>query len=231
MFISDSIIDFLSGLNYAGPLPEGVSVMNPFRDNKHAGNLVRQFYTQYYRDHNPRKIILGINPGRFGAGATGIPFTDTIRLNEKCHIDFDGFRTRETSSAFIYDMIDASGGANAFFSRYLISAVCPLGFTRINEKGRSVNYNYYDSPALVKMIYSFIVDNLKKQVSLGIDTSVAYVLGTGKNESFVRKLNAEFHFFGNIIALEHPRFIMQYRAKHKQEYIRKYVETLNSVTG
>jgi hypothetical protein len=34
-------------------------------------------------------------------------------------------------------------------------------------------------------------------------------------------------FFRKIEALEHPRFIMQYRLKQKQFYIDNYIEKLN----
>jgi hypothetical protein len=78
------------------------------------------------------------------------------------------------------------------------------------------------------MVYRFIIENMKKQIDLGIDTSVCFCLGTGKNESFLRQINAEHHFFQRIVALEHPRYIMQYRAKKKEEYIRKYVEVLGN---
>ncbi len=36
-----------------------------------------------------RYLILGINPGRFGGGITGIPFTDPIRLQNICGIEND----------------------------------------------------------------------------------------------------------------------------------------------
>ncbi len=36
-------------------------------------------------------------------------------------------------------------------------------------------------------------------------------------------------FFGKITALEHPRFIMQYRATRKQEYIDKYLKAFGAI--
>lgn len=231
MTFSEKVISFYRVLGYEGPLPAGINMMNPFQENEAIDGVISEFYNRFYNDNNSRKLILGINPGRFGAGVTGIPFTDTIRLNEKCSIRFDRFRTYEPSSSFIYDMIEAYGGVEKFYSQFFVSAVCPLGFTRINTKGKEVNCNYYDDPSLIKMIYRFITDSLEQQIQLGIDTSLCICLGTGKNDAFLRKLNAENHFFENIITLEHPRFIMQYRAKRKDEYIRKYVEALNDVIG
>jgi hypothetical protein len=42
--------------------------------------ICSSFYQKYYADNKKRSLIIGINPGRFGAGVTGIPFTDPIRL-------------------------------------------------------------------------------------------------------------------------------------------------------
>jgi hexokinase len=91
-----------------------------------------------------------------------------------------------------------------------------------------VNYNYYDTPALTKAVYPFIVENIQKQIDLGFETDICFCFGTGKNEAFLQKLNDEKKFFKQIIALEHPRFIMQYKSKTKQDYIAKYLEKFNA---
>jgi hypothetical protein len=72
---ADEVIQFFKLLEYKGSLPEGISIMNPFRDNPGIFLVISQFYHKFYNDNNPRHLILGINPGRFGAGVTGIPFT------------------------------------------------------------------------------------------------------------------------------------------------------------
>lgn len=227
MTFADKVISYYSTLEFTGVLPAGISIMNPFRDNPAVPGVARSFYTRFYSDHDPRFLILGINPGRFGAGTTGIPFTDTIRLNEKCRIPFDTYRTYETSSVFVYELIEAFGGVDAFYHKFFVSAVCPLGFTRQNSKGKAVNYNYYDSQALTDAVYGFILENLEKQVDLGINSSVCYCLGTGRNEDFLRRLNDRHRIFKTIIGLEHPRYIMQYKSNQKQQYIGKYLAALN----
>ncbi len=223
MTFADKVIRFYENLTFKEPLPDGIELLNPFRDEQ-VMEVVSLFYRKFFSDTNPRRLILGINPGRFGAGSTGIPFTDTKRLNEACGIPFHGFQTHEPSSVFIYDMIEACGGTAEFYSRFFISAICPLGFTTPGKNGKPVNYNYYDQPELTRAVTPFILNTLKEQINLGIDTSVCYCLGTGKNEKFIRKLNDEYNFFGMVVALEHPRFIMQYRARFKHDYILKYTE-------
>ena len=89
-----------------------------------------------------------------------------------------------------------------------------------------MNPQDFDTRELERIAYPFILDTLMKQIGFGIDTSVCYCLGTGKNDAFLRRINKEHHFFDEIVTLEHPRYIMQYRARFKDQYIDKYVRVL-----
>ncbi len=231
MSFADKVIHFNKQLTYTGsPLPQGIHIMNPFRTDGAVMNIVREFYRKYYNDNNYRHIILGINPGRFGGGLTGIPFTDPKRLISKCDIEYKGKITHEPSSVFVYDVINAYGGGEAFYGDFYINSICPLGFTSVNENGKEKNYNYYDSKDLAKAVYPFIIKNIRQQIAMGIHTDTCICLGTGQNEEFLRKLNLEYGFFKEIIALEHPRYIMQYKSKAMPFYIDKYVSALNRLS-
>jgi hypothetical protein len=230
MTFAEKVINFNKQLHYTGAaLPAGIRIMNPFAEQGHAMEIANAFYHKYYNDNEPRHIILGINPGRFGAGLTGIPFTDPKRLATECNIIYTGKATHEPSSVFIYEMINAYGGPAAFYKKFYINSLCPLGFTTAGNKGKEKNYNYYDSKELLNAVTGFITDNIKKQIALGVATGTCFCFGTGKNEAFLRKLNDRHHFFERIIALEHPRFIMQYKATNKQFYIDKYISAFNTV--
>lgn len=230
MSFADRIIRFNHRLAYKGEkLPPGIRVMNPFKESTQTKTIADAFYHKYYNDDRHRFLILGINLGRFGAGLTGIPFTDPKRLVSECHIAYTGKVTHEPSSVFVYEVIRAYGGAAAFYNKFHINSLCPLGFTKVDEHGREKNYNYYDSRELASAVHGFIVDNIRKQIKLGIYTDTCICLGTGKNEDYLRKINAEQHFFKKIIALEHPRFIMQYKSATKQYYIDKYISALHSM--
>jgi hypothetical protein len=126
-------------------------------------------------------------------------------------------------------MIDCYGGTKKFYADFLISSVVPLGFTSVNKPGRQVNYNYYDSKKLTDAVYSFIVDSLQKQLQFGIERELCFCLGTGKNYKFLLQLNNELKLFGKIVPLEHPRYIMQYKSKKKQEYVVKYIEEFRKI--
>jgi hypothetical protein len=220
----EKVIAFYRDLEFKGKLPPGISIMNPFRESPRILPVVSAFNSKFYNDTNERHIILGINPGRFGAGVTGLPFTDTVRLQEKCGLAIEGIATFETSSVFIYEMIDAFGGPGKFYSKFYISAISPLGFTAVGKKGNAVNYNYYDSRKLSEAVYGFILETLEKQLEFGIKRDICFCLGTGQNYKFLFELNEEKKYFGKIVPLEHPRYIMQYKTKKKNEYIGKYLE-------
>ena len=82
-----------------------------------------------------------------------------------------------------------------------------------------------ENKKLENALYSFMVEALKKQISFGIDTSVCYCIGSGENFKFLTNMNETYHFFDKIIPLEHPRFIMQYHSKDKDQYLKKYMES------
>jgi hypothetical protein len=227
MTFADKIISFYKGLEFTGTLPMGISIMNPFKENPRIIPVISQFYSRFYNDENYRKIILGINPGRFGAGVTGIPFTDTRRLAEKCCLSIPGLQSFETSSVFFYEMIDRYGGPEKFYSDFFVSSVVPLGFTSLNKIGKQVNYNYYDNKKLTDSVHDFIVDSLTKQLQFGIERDSCFCLGTGRNYKFLLNLNNELKLFNKIVPLEHPRYVMQYKSKQKHIYISKYIEELS----
>ncbi len=226
---AEKVIAFNRQLNFREALPDGIRIMNPFKENKEAAAVSAQFYRKYYNDDAERHIILGINPGRFGAGLTGIPFTDPKRLVDICEIPYEGKPAHEPSSVFIYDMIEAYGGPALFYRSFFINSVCPLGFTIDKPGDKIVNYNYYDSRDLTEAAYPFIVKSIKQLVKLGVVTDLAFCFGTGKNEQFLQKLNAEYRFFKEIVALEHPRFIMQYKSKSKEAYVNKYLSAFGKI--
>lgn len=221
------ILSFITDLKFIGKLPAGISVMNPYRNNQHVMQVVSAFYANFYSDNLERYLILGINPGRLGAGVTGIPFTDTKRLASHCNIILPEIITHEPSSVFVYEMIDAYGGAQSFYNKFYITSISPLGFL-INKSGKSVNYNYYDSPALQQAVTPFAVHALKAQLAFGINRKKCFVFGTGKNHKFIETLNKKHGFFDAIIPLEHPRYIMQYKSKNRTDYLQKYLEAFRS---
>ena len=223
MTFADKVIAFNKNLAFSGTLPDGIRIMNPFREDALILPISSSFYKKYYDDARPRHMILGINPGRFGSGVTGVPFTDPKRLKTECGIAYPGKETHEPSSVFVYEVAKAYGGPEAFYRDFYISSMCPLGFTALGKNGKEVNYNYYDSRELTQAVYDFIVDNIRRQLAMGVRTDIGFCFGAGKNEKFLRQLNEKHRFFDRIIALPHPRFVMQYQSRNKLAYIDQYL--------
>ena len=181
-----------------------------------------KFYEKYFSDSEPRTIRLGINPGRFGAGITGISFTDGKTLLEKCKIENDWDKRYELSAVFVYEMIEAFGGIDAFYKKYFITSVVPLGFVK-NGK----NINYYDDKGLLTNLKKYIVRNFNKLSEMRTHKHRVIVLGQGKNFDFMRKLNDEYGFYQEVVSLPHPRWVLQYKRKEKDLHIAHYLEVLS----
>jgi len=192
--------------------------MNPYKDPE-TWAVASQFYQKYYGDSRRRWWIFGINPGRHGAGVTGVPFTDPIRLEEKCGIANHWPKKAELSSLFVYQMIDAYGGVSGFYGNYFITALSPLGYIRDGK-----NLNYYDDKELLRDCEPFMIDCIRKQLETMPTYDVCYCLGEGENYKYFSRLNALHGFFKEIVPLAHPRFIMQYRRKRVGEYAELYVK-------
>ncbi len=221
MTFADRILKFYGSLAINEKLPEEVRVMNPYK-NPATMAACTAFYKKYYDDKNSRRIIFGINPGRFGAGVTGIPFTDPVQLEKTCNIPNSFDKKQELSSRFIYALINYMGGSNQFYKHYYIGAVSPLGFVKEGK-----NYNYYDSKTLQKALKPFILKTMVEQIGLGIQCKKCYCLGQGKNFEYLQTINSEIKLFDKIVPLPHPRWIMQYRSKKIDDYIKLYSEKLN----
>jgi len=216
--LSDRLIRFYLELPVEIKLPQGIGLLNPYRTSE-VQRIVNEFYNRYYNDNLPRIPLFGINPGRFGAGITGITFTDPLRLETVCGITNTFNKRQELSSVFIYDYISGSGGPEAFFSKFYLTAAYPLGFTR-NGK----NLNYYDDRALLGGLEEQIAGSIKTQLQLIGSPDTMICLGEGKNYQYLAKLNQRLQFVKQIIPLPHPRWVMQYRYKSRGEYVEKYLE-------
>jgi len=219
------IIDFYDGLQIEAKLPKDISVLHP-QVNKAVKSVIRDFFSTYYNDNQPRALLFGINPGRFGAGVTGINFTAPRQLSANCGITHPFGNQTELSAEFIYDMIEALGGAATFYKRYFLTSVCPLGFTRANK-----NLNYYDDAGLLKKITPFITECIQTQVAWKVYRKKCICIGGAKNYAFFSSLNEQYQWFEEIIPLPHPRFIMQYRRREKAQYIEQYIDALDRIYG
>jgi hypothetical protein len=211
-------IRYFTDLKSPSTLPSGIGLLNPY-ENANVQYAVKEFYQKFYNDDRKRIYILGINPGRFGGGLTGISFTDPVALKKYCGIDNPFGNREELSSKFIYQVITRYGGAKKFFSNFFLSAIYPLALIK-DEK----NYNYYDDKKLFSFLKPYLLVSLKKQIVFRANRHVVICLGK-KNGEYLKILNGELSLFNQIEILDHPRYIMQYRKKKMDGYLEQYIAT------
>lgn len=204
-------------------MPKGVEILNPYV-NSEVLEINKTFFNKYYNDTNPRILLLGINPGRLGAGLTGIGFTDPFALENNLGIANSFSKKQELSATFVHKVINAYGGAEEFFGKFLISAVSPLGYIK-----DGININYYDLPNLEKATKTFISETMQKQHALSGGVRTCICIGQGKNLKYLQNVNKELDLFDTIHKLGHPRWVMQYKRKELDMHINNYVELLKSL--
>lgn len=219
--LAEKLIHFYSNLKLTPPKGLNIEVLNPYKSND-VIEICNRFYHNYYSDDHSRILALGINPGRFGAGVTGISFTDPILLKENLGIENNFDQKPELSAKFIHQAINLYGGPNPFYSKYHLSAISPLGFVQ-----NGVNLNYYDNKELYELTRPFIMETLEKQIELVKNNKNCICIGKGKNLDFLIKLNKEKGYFKNIEVLPHPRWVLQYRRKSAEQFLQEYIRTFS----
>ena len=216
----ESIEAFLTTLTFSGVLPEGIEILDPYAQIE-TRRVIHEMVSTYYVDAPPRIGMWGINPGRFGAGITGLSFTDPWAVVHLLGIDTTLSGRRELSAEFISRVFEEYGGPSAFYRDVYLCALSPLGFVKDGK-----NINFYDDVALNRSIVPFVISSLRTQHKAGLLADRCIILGTGKLKTFSEREVRHAMGYKNIVYLEHPRFIMQYRRKHIQMYVDKYVDAI-----
>lgn len=217
---AEYLFDFYSSLHPTQELPNGIQWLYPQQSDE-VLQLVKTFLQKYFSDADKRQLIFGINPGRFGAGVTGINFTAAKQLTEECRIEHSFGKRSELSAEFVYAFINAYGGPDKFYKDFFIGSVCPLGFVKGGK-----NINYYDDKDLQKTVEPFIVKNIERLLLFPVERSRCLCMGGEKNFNYLSALNNRFCWFNEIVPLPHPRFIMQYRRKEVPAYVQVYLDAL-----
>ena len=98
MTLSQKILDYYLSMPKHLKLPKGVDIIYPY-DNAETKRVMKLFFEKYYDDSSSRGFLLGINPGRFGSGITGIGFCDSVTLENYNY--YDDKDTLSSLEAFI----------------------------------------------------------------------------------------------------------------------------------
>lgn len=213
---------FLTNVTIGVDLPVDVQVLRPYTDPE-VQRVLHLMCRSYYAGAHSRVGVWGINPGRFGAGVTGLSFTDPWAVTNDLGIATTLEGRRELSADFISRVIAAYGGPQAFYRDVYMSALCPLGFTR-----HDVNINFYDDTQLAQTIRPKIIEWMTQALDAGVRRDVTIVLGAGKLRSYMDKHIRSDVGIAEVIYLDHPRYIMQYRRRDLEAYVELYVKTIRS---
>ena len=127
-----------------------IAVLTEFLDN---WEFIDRFNSEFYGDTLPKTVLCGINPGKHGAGKTGIPFLDFMSLSKIV----DGLERRDTerSATFFFDVVQEIG-VRDFYHSFYVTNISWVGYLK-NGK----NLNYYDLPQPVK---EFVHDMFKLEM-------------------------------------------------------------------
>lgn len=217
---------WLSTLKINTTLPYRVINQYSNENKREVFEMLNLFYEKYYSDKEERILILGSSPSMRSSGIIGIPFANAKQIKEEFDIDYTCKSYNNTSDHFMEEVIEKLGGYTVFYKKFYMNFVFPFPIQKFNTKSNFVNANYYENKKLYVELEPIIIESIKNIIKIGINRSVCYCIGTGENLKFLSSINEKYHFFDSIVALEHPRYIMQYNYKNKEKYIEKYVNTL-----
>lgn len=130
--------------------PPVTHVYNPL---EYAWGPQRQ-YIERYGATRKRVVLLGMNPGPFGMGQTGVPFGEVARVREFLGIEGTvgrpahehperpvlgfGCTRSEVSGARVWGLVEARWGtAASFFKEHYVANYCPLLFMEEGGKNRT----------------------------------------------------------------------------------------------
>ncbi len=172
---------------------------------------INSFWQTYYGDTVPRVVICGINPGRHGAGKTGIPFVDFQSLSQL--ITGIDRQDSERSAEFFFQVV-RQYGLEAFFRSFYVTNVASVGFIR---DGKNLNYNELPESALKVVEQNFMQEMETIQPT--------HVISLGEVvQNTVRKLlpaNVDCS-----MRLPHPAWVTTYRGKEIHEWTTRYLTML-----
>jgi F0F1-type ATP synthase gamma subunit len=71
-----------------------------------------------------------------------------------------------------------------------------------------------------------IVKSVSTQLDFGAERKKVIIVGK-KNATFFKQINKEYNFFKDIVVLDHPRYIMQYKRKQIDSYLKEYIDLIH----
>lgn len=193
---------------------EGISILSNFENNL---ELIKQFREKYIIPNKPKIVLCGINPGRYGAGLTGIPFIDFNSL--ACLLPNIQENKSEKSASFIFSIIKEIGIIEFFKTFYLTNLSC-LGFTKNNK-----NYNYDQlNTEAQNVLFAFFCNEMKEIEPSAIIPLSEQVEKDLYKMQFKSLLSYDIKILKH---LPHPSYITTFKRKYEEDFKIEYNERLS----
>ena len=201
---------------YSETLERNVKILSDFLDNK--DNIIN-FHKKYVEPNSPRVVICGINPGRNGAGLTGIPFIDFESLSNMLP-DIQK-KDWEQSAKFFFSVIQEFG-IEEFYKNFHVTNISWFGFSRI-DKPKNVNYFEKD---IFTEIAIYLIDKFVEEMEL---INPDYIIPLSKTVKYeLEKLKKQGKIRAEIgTCINHPSWVVTYRRKDLSIWRQKYIDTLS----
>ncbi len=169
------------------------------------------FWKTYYPEGPPRTVICGLNPGRFGAGQSGIPFMDFLSLSQL----LPGLHRldSERSAGFFFRVVQAYGAAE-FFREFYVTNVASVGFIR---HGKNLNY-----PALPWQAVEVVERNFLAEMEI-VQPARIISLGRDVHKTVRKLLGARVECE---TCLPHPAWVATYRSASMEEWVARYLAAI-----
>lgn len=198
--------EFTTSLN-----KQNITILRDFESNM---ENIQKFCDKYYSNGVPFRVICGMNPGRLGAGKTGIPFIDFNSLSKL--LDDVSNEDSEKSAGFIFDVIEEFG-RERFFDNFYLTNFCSVGFMK-----NGANYNFDCLPnqllEIVKNNFYEEMEVVKPKSVLSLSVSVQNSVCTLLQNATILKER-----------LPHPSWVMTYRSKSADKWKGKYLSTMEKL--
>lgn len=191
---------------------DGISVLREFENNI---AVSKHFAKAYCSSQRPSVVLCGINPGRLGAGKTGVPFLDFSSLS-KLLPDIDR-RDAERSAQFFFEVVEYFG-AKAFYSTFHVTNISSVGYERAGS-----NVNYYDLP---EQALKYVLSAFGEEINAVQPTAIISLAGSV--HATVRKLFSESSIDISL-CLPHPNYCAF--PKHRDRCKDRYIEVLSQYIG
>lgn len=220
MSVRREVLAFYESLNADAFARGNVSIHNPFDDERRRA-AITAFCERFYDDAAPRIHLLGINPNQPADTSSGVHYTDGYALDVHCGIPNGFSKGRELTSRFFYLVVEAFGGAAAFYRSVFAWSVMPVCVTEVGEYR-----NYYDE-RIYETVRPLVRGNMEWLRDRIPGDGRAVVLGTGENKASFERLDGFPFGYRNIVYLPHPRWILQYHSNELDKHVERYVEALS----